>query len=367
MSALREARQVRTFEQLRSDFDPAPGYLDAATAGVAPRRTVRALQEDAARWGAGELDVGRYEAAVRGARGSFARLVGVDADRVAIGSQASAMASVVAASLPDGAEVLCVDGDFTSIVFPFLAQGPRLRVRHAPADRLADAITAGTTLVAYSLVQSATGAVLDDEAVRRAARDAGARTLCDLTQAAGWLPVDASRYDVTVTSAYKWLCAPRGVGFLTVRADAQDALRPVQAGWYAGADPWSSCYGPAMELAADARRFDVSPAWQAWLGGAESLAAFADVPPEQFRDHAVGLADAFRSGCGLPPGGSAVVTVPDADGTRRAALERAGCRVAGRAGRVRLAFHVWNDGQDVDRALGALDGLGVVDGPAHPA
>jgi selenocysteine lyase/cysteine desulfurase len=353
---------MRSFDDLRSAFDPAPGYLNAATAGIAPVRTVRALREDLDRWASGGIDVPRYESAVAAARARFAALVGVDADRVAIGSQVSAMASVVASSLPDGARVLCVAGDFSSVVFPFLAQGPRLDVRHVPADRLAEELATGADLVAYSLVQSATGAVLDDDAVLAAARAVGARTLCDLTQAAGWLRVDASRYDLSVTAAYKWLCGPRGTGFLTVRREVQDALLPAQAGWYAGEDPWASCYGPTMRLAADARRFDVSPAWQAWLGTAESLAAFADVDPDAVQAHAVGLADAFRAGLGLEPGGSAIVTLPDPDGGLRAALELAGCRVAGRAGRVRLAFHAWNDTADVDRAVAALAAVPALHG-----
>ncbi len=346
---------VLTFDQLRDQFRPGPGHLDAATAGVAPTRMLTALRADLERWGSGGLDVARYEDAVARARAAFASLVGVHASRVAIGGQVSAMAGTVAASLPDGAEVLCVDGDFSSVVFPFLAQGDRLRVRHVPATDLASAVRPGTDLVAFSLVQSATGQVLDGEGVAAAAEAVGARTLCDLTQAAGWLRVDAGRYDLTVTAAYKWLCAPRGTGFLTVRADAQDALRPVQAGWYAGADPWASCYGPEMRLAPDARRFDVSPAWQAWLGAAESVGLFASVDAAAVEGHARGLAGALRTGLGLPgPDSGAIVTLPDPDGGRREALERAGCRVAGRAGRVRLAFHVWNDRDDVDRALDAL-------------
>lgn len=355
---------MRSLADLRSDFDAVPGHLDAATAGVAPRRTAAALRADLERWAAGRLDVARYEEAVRTARSRFATLAGVPAGRVAIGSQVSAMAAVVAASLPDGARVVCVDGDFSSVVFPFLAQGDRLRVVHAPADRLAEAVVPGTDLVAYALVQSATGAVLDDDAVLAAAGAAGARTLCDLTQAAGWRRVDAGRYDVSATAAYKWLCAPRGTAFLTVREEAQDALVPAQAGWYAGEDPWASCYGPGMRLAADARRFDVSPAWQAWLGAAESLDAFASADPDAVQAHAVGLADAFRAGLGLPAGGSAIVTLPDPDGGHRRALEEAGCRVAGRAGRVRLAFHVWADAEDVARALTALAGRDVRTGDA---
>lgn len=159
-----------TFDDLRDQFRPRPGHLDAATAGVAPTRMLQALRADLERWGDGGLDVARYEDAVARARGAFASLAGVPTSRVAIGGQVSAMAGTVAASLPDGAEVLCVDGDFSSVVFPFLAQGDRLRVRHVPAGELAAAIRPGTGLVAFSLVQSATGQVLDGEGVAAAAR-----------------------------------------------------------------------------------------------------------------------------------------------------------------------------------------------------
>ncbi|MFZ8376928.1 hypothetical protein ACO1LT_15775, partial [Staphylococcus aureus] len=72
-----------------------------------------------------------------------------------------------------------------------------------------------------------------------------------------------------------WLCAPRGVAFLTLSSALAGELRPVQAGWYSGEDPWASCYDAEAPLAADARRFDVSPAWQAFAGAAPALALFA--------------------------------------------------------------------------------------------
>ena len=52
-----------------------------------------------------------------------------------------------------------------------------------------------------------------------------------MTQAAGVLPVDASRFDVTVCHSYKWLCAPRGVAFMTVSEDFGALMTPLQAGW----------------------------------------------------------------------------------------------------------------------------------------
>src|SRR5690606_38407589 len=157
-----------------------------------------------------------------------------------------------------------------------------------------------------SLVQSATGEVADAAAVREAARAVGARTCCDLTQAAGWLPVDASAYDVTVCGGYKWLCQPRGTAFLTVGPELLPRLRPLFAGWYAGEDRWASIYGPAMELASDARRLDVSPAWHSWVGAVPSLEVLTSVSTSDVYAHDAGLADALRVRLDLPPTGSAI-------------------------------------------------------------
>ncbi len=249
--------------------------------------------------------------------------------------------------------VLAVEGDFTSVTFPFEAQADRgITVRYVPLDRLADEVRDDTDVVAYSLVQSRDGRVASDE-VRAAAAAHGARTVCDVTQAAGWLPVDASSFDVTVCAAYKWLSAPRGTAFLTVRPET--AMRPVGAGWYAGSDVWASVYGPGMRLSDDARRFDVSPAWLCWVGAAPVLEAFADADRDAVHTHAVGLANRFRAGVGLAPSDSAIVRLPDdAGGSLRARLAEQGCRTAGRGGGVRLAFHLWNDESDVARALAAL-------------
>jgi selenocysteine lyase/cysteine desulfurase len=222
-------------------------------------------------------------------------------------------------------------------------------------DRLADEIRPTTHTVAFSLVQALDGRVADVDAVAAAAAAAGARTVCDLTQAAGWMPVDASRLDVTVCATYKWLSAPRGTAFLTVRPERLHELRPTSANWYAGEEIWSSVYGPHMALAGDARRLDVSPAWLCWVGAAPVLELFADASGDDVRRHAVGLADSFRAGLGMAPGGSAIVALADdAAGSRRALLAAQGTRAAGRGGGVRLAFHVWNDADDVARAVAAL-------------
>ncbi|WP_230671253.1 aminotransferase class V-fold PLP-dependent enzyme [Rathayibacter sp. Leaf248] len=340
---------------LRERFAGARGYHNACTLGLPPRESVEALRLDLDRWAAGENTAAGYGDVAERARSSFAGIVGVPVERVAIGSQTSAMASVLAGSLPDGARVLCVDGDFSSIVFPFLAQAHRgVVVRSVPLEALADSVEPADDLVVFSAVQSRSGALADLDAVLEAAARCGARTACDLTQAAGVLPVDASRFDATLTHAYKWLCSPRGVAFLTVSPEYAAELVPLQAGWYSGEDVWSSCYGPAMHLAENARRFDVSPAWQAFVGAEASLALLGSLDLDEVWRHASGLGDLLCERLDRDPQRRAIVSWPDEDGADLARLLEAGIKVSGRGGRLRVAFHVWNDESDVDELVRLL-------------
>jgi selenocysteine lyase/cysteine desulfurase len=340
----------------RREFDGGRDYLAACTVGLPSRATRRAVIADLDAAASGRPDIAAYCAAVERSRGLFASLVGIGAERVAIGSQASVAAGMVASALPDGAEVLVPDGEFSSMVLPFVHAGRGLVLRTAPLRDLAAHVRPSTALVAFSVVQSATGEVADAEAVATAAAQHGALTLCDATQAVGWLPVEASAFDAVVCHAYKWLCAPRGVSFLTVSDRLAARMTPVNAGWYAGDDPWASCYGGEVELAPDARRFDVSPAWQAFVGAAPALELFAALDPFELHAHATGLAAAFRAGLGIrePERASAIVTWDDHDGSELARLSSAGITASGRSGRARVAFHVFNDEDDVDLALAAL-------------
>lgn len=349
------ASSSRSLSEAIASFPSVPGYLSACTLGLPTTASVEALRADLASWTTATTDAAAYGETVERTRAAYASLVHAPLASVAIGSQTSAMVSLIAASAPDGAEILCVDGDFSSLVAPFLVHADRgVRVRHVQIDDLAEAVDQHTWLVAFSIVQSATGRIVDHSAVVAAAKANDALTLCDLTQAAGWLPVDASQFDATVCHAYKWLCSPRGVAFLTVGPSMLDIIRPIQAGWYSGDDVWASCYGPSLHLAADARRFDVSPAWQAWVGAAPAIELFASLDHSAVHRHAVALGNAMSIGLGLDPHDQAIVTWPDQDGSELARLTAAGITASGRAGRARVAFHLWNTEDDVTAALRAL-------------
>ncbi|MEQ7125725.1 aminotransferase class V-fold PLP-dependent enzyme [Actinopolymorpha sp. B11F2] len=341
-------------------WDATPGWLNTASYGLPPRPAWNALQSALDEWRHGRTSWEHWDESTQASRAAFARLTGADVADIAVGSTASGLLAPVAASLPADARVVVPEIEFTSNLFPWLVQAERgVEVVTVPTARLADAVTAGTsggsgrtTVVAVSAVQSATGEVADLEAVVEAARSVGALVVVDASQAAGWLPWRWSRADVVVAAAYKWLMAPRGAAFGYFSPAVRDRFTPLQAGWYAGADPHDSYYGPPLRLAADARRFDVSPAWFSFVGAAPALALLLQIGIEQVNAHDVALANRFRAGLGLAPADSAIVSadIPGAEDK----LARAGIRAAVRDGRVRVSCHVYSTTADVDHALDAL-------------
>ncbi|MFI0819961.1 aminotransferase class V-fold PLP-dependent enzyme [Streptomyces sp. NPDC021098] len=340
-----------------AEFAPQTTYLNTASGGLIPARSVAAVKAalDDAAAGGPYADVA-FEA-VEETRAAYARLVGVPARRVAAGASVAVYAGLIATSLPSGAEVLTTEGDFSSLVNPFAVRRD-LTLRSAPLEELADAVRPDTALVAVSAVQSADGRIADLDAIRDAARAHGARTLVDLSQAVGWLPVSAGAADFTVAIGFKWLMCPRGTAFLTVPEDL-GGLTPVFAGWVAGEQPWDSCYGPIAELARSARRYDESPSLFSYVGARHSLALLHELGTEAVRSHDLALADRYRAGITAlghscrPAPGSAIVSVPGL-GEAAPRLAKADVHVSARAGNLRAAFHLYNTAADVDRLLEAL-------------
>ncbi|WP_067806924.1 aminotransferase class V-fold PLP-dependent enzyme [Actinomadura formosensis] len=341
-----------SLQEAQREFSAGVAYLDTATYGLPPRAAHEAMLTAERDRAAGLMIPNTLDQAVTRARKAFAGLLGVPAARVACGPQVSYYVGLVAASLPAGTEVLVADGDFTSLLFPFAAR-PGLSVRSVPLEQIAEQVTGGTGVVAVSAVQSADGRIAPLEDLIGAARAHGARVLLDATQAAGWLPLPADRVDWLVAGGYKWLLGPRGTCFFTGTPDALDALPAVGAGWYAGADIWDSIYGLPLRLAADARRLDLSPAWQCWAGHAPALELLEQVGVPAIHDHDVALARRFRAGLGLPPGDSAIVSLAVPDGAADL-LRGNGVIATVRAGRLRCAFHLTTTEADVDKAVDLL-------------
>jgi selenocysteine lyase/cysteine desulfurase len=359
----RSATPLRTVAQAATLWDVEPGYLNTSSYGPPPRPGWDALQEALDDWRLGRTGWEPWAQAVEVSRRRFADLVGVAAEQVATGAAVSQLIAPIATALPDGSRVLTPDIEFTSAVFPFAAHADRgVTVTTAPAASLADTIDRNVDVVVYSAVQSATGEVADIDAITAAARAVGALTVLDTSQATGWLRVDPDAADLQVCAAYKWLCSPRGTAFLVHHPTLADRhpgiearLKPLAAGWFAGEDIHGTYYGLPLRLAPDARRFDISPAWHCWVGAAPALEVLASAGVTAIGRHNIGLANHFLAATGHPASNSAIVSVP-ADQAAVDRLTGAGVRFGVRAGRVRMAFHLYSTVADVELAVAALTG-----------
>ena len=342
-----------TVDDAQALWQPAGTYLNTASYGLPPTPAWDALQEALHDWRGGRTSWEHWGVPGEEARASFARLVGVPAETVAIASNVSTLVGLVAAAVPDGARVLAPDVEFTSVLFPFMAQATRgVTVRLVPPAELPGEIGPGVDVVAFSAVQMASGEVADLGAIAAAAREHGVMTVVDATQAVGWLPFDGSRFDVVVAHAYKWMLSPRGTAFMAIRPERLAAVVPHAAGWYAGEDPLATFFGPPLRLAESARRLDTSPAWFMWVATGPALDVIERVGVEAIHEHDLGLANRFRAGLELEPSDSAIVFC-DVEGAADK-LERAGIRAAVRGGRLRTSWHVYNTAADVDRTLDVL-------------
>jgi selenocysteine lyase/cysteine desulfurase len=342
-----------TLADAQALFDPDPGWLNTASYGLPPRPSWDALQSALDDWRHGRTSWEVWGEATEVARASFARIVGADVSDVAVGSVASQFVGLVAASLPPGAKVLAPEIEFGSNLFPYQMHEDRgVLLETVPLEKLLDRLDESVDVVALSAVQSATGEVTDLVEVSARARASGALLAVDATQAVGWLPVDVAHVDVLVCSGYKWLMSLRGTAFCYISPAVRDRLPALAAGWYAGADVHSSYYGPRLDPAPDARRFDLSPAWHCWVTLAPSLEVIEQVGVRTINEYDVRLANRFRAGLGMPAGDSAIVSATVSDAEHK--LARAGIRAASRAGSLRVSFHLYSTEADVDAALEAL-------------
>ncbi|TCO56820.1 aminotransferase [Actinocrispum wychmicini] len=329
-------------------FDLSPGYLNTATVGVPPATVADSLVEVVNRWRTGGASATDFDGDVRLARKAWGALVGVGEGHVAAGGSVSQLVGLVAASVPDGTRVVTVPGEFTSLTFPFAAQGNRGVTVTEEADLLSK--VDDYDLVAVSVVQSSDGGVVDLEALRAS----GKRVLLDVTQAAGWMPLELGWADWVVGACYKWLMSPRGAAWLALSPEALERTVPQAANWYAGEDIWTSIYGLPLRLAGDARRLDLSPAWFSHYVAGIVLPWLASLDMLAVRDHCVGLVDGLLVALGQAPRGSAIATLDVPNAAEK--LAAAGVRSSVRAGRVRISGHLYNTAEDIELVLAALRG-----------
>lgn len=268
---------------LRRSFllDPEIVFLNHGSFGATPR----AVFDDYQDWQR-ELERQPVEFLGRRATGlladsraALAATLGAGRDDLVYVSNATVGVNSVARSLAlgPGDEVLASDHEYGACdrAWRFLAAKRGFAYIHQPvpvplADREAlveqlwQGVTARTRLIFLSHITSPTATIFPVAAVCRRARQAGILTLVDGAHAPGQIPLDlgATGADFYAGNLHKWLCAPKGAGFLYARPEVQGLLEPLVVSWgWESEQPGPSAFVDQYE-------------WQ----GTRDLSAFLAVP-----------------------------------------------------------------------------------------
>ncbi|HWI46126.1 MAG TPA: aminotransferase class V-fold PLP-dependent enzyme, partial [Rubrobacter sp.] len=204
-------------------------------------------------------------------RALFARLVGGDAEGVAIVPSVSYGISVAAANVPvrEGEKIIILEDQFPSNVYAWreLAErsGARLVTLPRPEDldwtrALLGEIDADTAVVAVPNCHWTDGSLVDLASVGERVREAGAALVVDAIQSLGAHPFDVSdvRPDFLVAASYKWLLGPYGVGFMYVGEEYREG-KPIEHNWInrRGSQDFSGLVVYQDAFQPGARRYDV--------------------------------------------------------------------------------------------------------------
>ena len=217
-------------------------YLAHAAVSPLPRAAVVAIEEYLAQASrGGQLEV-FHRQAENGARALLADLLHADPGEIAFAPSTSAALSLLAQGLSfrSGDNVVAVDSDFPSNIYPWIAlrtRGVEVRLlRGGPAgcvgvEEIAAAIDQKTRLVTLSSAHYVTGHSPPVDEIGRLLRARGILFCVDGIQTLGASTLNTSDVDFVVAGAHKWLLGPQGIAVLYVSRRRLDELSPALLGW----------------------------------------------------------------------------------------------------------------------------------------
>jgi isopenicillin-N epimerase len=223
-------------------LDPEVVYLNHGSFGACPRPVFEEYQQ----WQR-ELErepvnllARRLEDELARVRDALAAYVGAPAEHLALVPNATAALNVVLRSLRlgPGDEILTTEHEYGALelLLAFVSERTGASVVRQPgadAESIWKGASERTRVLVASHVTSPTALVLPVEELCRRAREAGVLSVVDGAHAPGQVPLDLGRLgaDFYAGNCHKWLCAPKGAGFLYARPERQELLEPLVVGW----------------------------------------------------------------------------------------------------------------------------------------
>lgn len=322
-------------------LDPEVTYLNHGAFGACPRPVLEAQQRWQARMEANpnRFFLEEYEPALDAARTALATFIGADPAGLVFVRNATEGVNAVLRSLEpqlgSGDELLVTDHAYNAIRNALEATagrtGARVVVARVPfpigsADEVVAVVLAAagerTRIALIDHVTSPTGLLFPVERLI-AALEPRVPVLVDAAHAPGQVTeeLDALGASFTAGNCHKWLCAPKGAGFLHVRADRRDQVVPTVI-----SHGWNRVFPPAPT------RFHAMFDWtgtddpSAWLVVPDAIRVVGELAPGGWpevmaRNHALAVAarDLLCAVLDTPPpapdemlGAMAAVPLPDA-------------------------------------------------------
>ncbi len=374
------AAPSRVGEAIRGEFPilATTAYLNACSQGALSHRVRAAYEEYLAGWDANGAEWEHWVERAEAARGAFARLLHASPSELAVTTSVSQGVSGIVSALDLAARPRIVISDYEFPTVGQIAHAQALRgaeIVHVrpgadgiiPVEAFDAAIDDCTALVCCTTISYRTGHRQDVAAIARIAHDRGALVLADSYQAVGAIDLDAPALgvDFVTGGTVKYLLASAGLGFLYVRAGLLPDLLPTQTGWFADEDIFRmdiSDYSPA----ADARRFDAgTPPVPNIYAGVAGMSLVEETGVPAIEAHVRSLNTRLIDGA--TELGATVVTPSDPAlrgplvciastdvGRLVGELAADGIVVSSRDRNLRVAAHLYNTVEDVDRLLAGL-------------
>ncbi|HEY6961356.1 MAG TPA: aminotransferase class V-fold PLP-dependent enzyme [Gaiellaceae bacterium] len=345
-------------------LDPEVVYLNHGSFGACPRpvfeeyqRWQRELERQPVEFLALER---RFPELLEDARVALARYVGADPGNLAFAPNASSALNAVIRSLELGPadEVLLGDAEYggLELLWEFVRRRTGVTLVRAPFAELEPGPR--TRVVFCSHVEWSTGALNDLVPLVERARAAGALMVVDGAHAPGQVDLDleALGADVYAGNCHKWLCAPKGSGFLYARPEAQELIDPavVSWDWLDGAafherHRWQGTRDPSAYLAVPAAiAFQAKHDWPSVRRRCHDLLASIELPFEPLTDTFVQMRG-FR------------VEHPDPPELKRRLYDEHRIEVpvfeTARGWVMRVSVQAYNDHSDVSRLISSVTEL----------
>jgi isopenicillin-N epimerase len=236
----------------RSDFllKPDVAFLNHGSFGACPKPVFERYQElqRELEWQPVLLLGRQIEHRLREAIEPLAAYVNAPAESCIFVENATTGVNIVARSLKlePGDEILATEHEYGACSYAWQyqcdRQGAYYRQPQTPwplsdpdsfVDSFWASVTANTRLIFISHITSPTGLLLPIEAILRRARAEGIMTLVDGAHAPAHVAVDVAALDADfyTGNCHKWMCSPKGAGFLYARHDVQHLLQPAVISW----------------------------------------------------------------------------------------------------------------------------------------